>query len=474
MWRTVHRAALLIVGAACAIATMALAPATPPGWQVTDHARLADMPQAEVAGFLSDHSGLTAAALSSDPGVVAQWWASVPRSEQKSLVARMPDVLGNLAGVDYAARNTANRAQLKLDLAAAAAALAKSPTDVGAIEQDAALRAIAGALGAVERGKRYLVELTSDQPPLAAIAIGNLDTAKQVTFLVPGMGTLTSDMHLWTRAAQNVYDTQTTAGAVKRHAVIAWVGYRTPPPGMEATRDNYATRGALLLTRDITGLRAARGGRAQPTVSVVAHSYGATTAALAIAGADLGIHAFVMLGSAGVDPAISSVADLHADHVYDGEAAADLEARWGRIDRRDPGNPAFGATALAVNGNAAKGLLGVTGHEPIIHSPWNDEPGCPLWSAPEVGSDLYQIHMASYGYLDAGTQSLLNVGAVTTPPVVRGFALGARPKGHQGPTKNEGDPVSTGSPSGTSSGYSAFTSSGMPGPNVVDTVPFVM
>ncbi len=474
MWRTVHRAALLVVGAACALATMALAPATPTGWQVTDHARLADMPQAQVAAFLSNHDGLTAAALSPDPRVVAGWWASVPKSEQKQLVARMPDVLGNLAGVDFAARNTANRAQLKLDLDAAAAAVAKNPADVIAAQQDAALRAIAGALGAVERGKRYLIELTSDRPPLAAIAIGNLDTAKQVTFLVPGMGTLTSDMHLWTRAAQNVYDAQTTARAVKRHAVIAWVGYRTPPPGMEATRDNYATRGALLLTRDITGLRAARGTRAQPTVSVVAHSYGATTAALAIAGADLGIHAFVMLGSAGVDPAISSVASLHADHVYDGEAAADLEARWGRIDRRDPGNPEFGATALAVNGNAAKGLIGVTGHEPIIHSPWNDDAACPLWSDRGVGGALYRIHMASYGYLDAGTQSLLGVGAVTTPPAVRGFALGTRPKGYRGPTKNEGDPALTGSPPDTSSGYSAFTSSGMPGPNVVDTVPFVM
>ena len=449
MWRIVRRVGFLAVAAACAITTMALAPSEPAGWRVTDHARLADIAPVEVAAFIASHAGLAPEAFSADPAVVAGWWSSVTRAEQKRLTGRMPEVIGNLAGVDFASRNTANRAELIRDLAAASVALTRNPADLSAVQQLAALQAIQGALGVRGNGKRYLVELTSDRPPLASIAIGSLDTARLVTFVVPGMGTLSTDMQLWTRAAQNVYDAQGAAGATKRRAVIAWMGYRTPPAGMDATRDTYATRGALLLERDISGLRAARGTREQPVVNVVAHSYGATTAALALSQSDLGVAAFVMLGSAGVDTHITSVLDLHAARVYVAEATADQEARWGRIDRRDPAQVSFGATRIPVNG--ANGLLGVTGHEPIVHSPWNDDPGSPLWTqyADAHRDDLYASHMASEGYLDPGTQSLAGIGRAITPTLTRhhttrGPESAAIPAP---PTNAEGDPALAESPS---------------------------
>jgi pimeloyl-ACP methyl ester carboxylesterase len=426
MWRIAQRVAFVAVAAVCALATIALAPSEPPDWRVTDHARLADIAPVEMTAFIASHPGLAPEAFNADPAVVAEWWTAVPRAEQKRLTARMPEVIGNLAGVDFASRNTANRAELVRALAAASTALTKNPVDLSAVEYLAALRAIQGALGG-GHGKRYLVELTSDRPPLASIAIGNLDTAMLVTFVVPGMGTLSTNMQLWTRAAQNVYDAQGAAGASKRRAVIAWMGYRTPPAGMEATRDTYATRGALLLERDISGLGAARGTREQPVVNIVAHSYGATTAALALSQYDLGVAAFVMLGSAGVDTHIRSVQDLHAARVYVAEAAADQEARWGRIDRRDPAGISFGATRIPVNG--AKDLLGVTGHEPIVHSPWNDNPESPLWAQGEdakAREELYASHMASEGYLDPGTQSLANIGIVSTPALTRNHTRGPK------------------------------------------------
>lgn len=436
MWRIVQRVAFVAVAGVCALATIALAPSEPPDWRVTDHARLADIAPVEVTAFIASHAGLAPETFNADPAVVAGWWSSVPRGEQKRLTARMPEVIGNLAGVDFASRNTANRAELVRDLAAASVVLAKNPVDLRAVERVAALQAIQGALRAGSDGKRYLVELTSDSPPLASIAIGNLDTAMLVTFVVPGMGTLSTDMRQWTRAAQNVYDAQAAAGATMRRAVIAWVGYRTPPAGMDATRDTYATRGALLLERDISGLRAARGMREQAVVNIVAHSYGATTAALALSQSDLGVAAFVMLGSAGVDTHITSVLDIHAARVYVAEAAADQEARWGRIDRRNPADISFGATRIPVNGT--KNLLGVTGHEPIVHSPWNDDPASPLWAhgaSAKVLEQLYARHMASEGYLDPGTQSLANIAIASTPALTRNHirepkaaASGARQK----------------------------------------------
>ena len=166
---------------------------------------------------------------------------------------------------------------------------------------------------------------------------------------------------------------------------------------------------------------AARADGTQPIVSIVAHSYGATTAAKALT-PDLGVRSFVMLGSAGVDTSVHTAGGLASELVFSGEASDDLQARWGRVDRIDPGGPAFGAMHLAVDGDAAAGLLPVTGHAPIVHSPWNDDPASPVWTKykdADVRERLYDSHMASYGYFDVGTESLANVGAATTPPRVR-------------------------------------------------------
>lgn len=411
-----RRVLQLLVTTASLISLTALAPA-PAGTRVTDYAILAEQ-VTDVTGFVAVHQGLAAEALDRDPAVVAAWWQSLPERDRLRMPGQMPDVIGNLAGVDYASRDRANRSELTSQIGALLELSAHHPLGGVIAERLAALQAIESALGT--GGARFLVELTTDSPPLAAISIGNPDTARIVSFAVPGMGTYTTDMQLWTRAARNIYDAQSAAGA-SAHAVIAWVGYRTPPPGIEATRDAYADRGALLLARDILALHASRSEGTQPEVNVVAHSYGATTAAKALR-ADLGVRSFVMLGSAGVDPSIRTAADLKAQFVFSGEAADDLQARWGRADRADPGDPAFGALALPVDGNGSGGLLAVTGHTPIVHSPWNDDPGSPAWTKyadADVRARLFENHMVSFGYFDIGTQSLTAVGHATTPPTLR-------------------------------------------------------
>ncbi len=433
MWRTVRRAALIAFAVVASIGTLALAPANPAGWTVTDAARLADLPSSEMDAFLSSHYGLAPETLSPEPMIVAGWWMSQTARQRELLVVRMPEIIGNLAGVDYTSRDRANRVQLARDLGRAAERAAADPADETATQKLAALQAIEGALDPDGGMPRTLVQLTSDEPPLASIAIGDLDTADQVTFVVPGMGTLTTDMQLWTRAAGNVLGAQLAAGASVRSAVVAWIGYRTPPVGVEATRGDYAARGSVLLSRDILGLRSVRDPSAQPTVNVVAHSYGATTAASALADAELGVTSFVMLGPAGVETRIADTTALDAERVYVGEARADAQARWGRVDRRDPGDAAFGATPLGVEGDPVRGLLGVTGHRPIVHSPWNDDPASPVWARytdPDTRERLYERHMRSFGYLDVGTQSLANVGAVTANPLDRARADGPSYRGY--------------------------------------------
>lgn len=421
-----RRVAQVAVTLAVVVSLTALAP--PTGVQITDSAILAESyPTARIPAFLATHAGLDADALNRDPAVVADWWRSLPARERIRMPGLMPDVIGNLAGVDYTSRDRSNRLELGDRLGELREVAEHRQMSGIEATQLAALIAIESALES-SSVPRFLIELTTDQPPLAAIAIGNLDTARLVTFAVPGMGTYTTDMQLWTRTAKNIYDAQAAAGA-SGQAVVAWVGYRTPPVGIEATRDAYADRGAVLLERDILGLRAARGDGTQPTVAIVAHSYGATTAAKALR-TDLGVRSFVMLGSAGVDTAVRTADGLTAEFVFNGEASEDLQARWGRVDRIDPGAPGFGAIHLAVNGDAATGLLPVTGHAPIVHSPWNDDPNSPAWTKyadADVRQRLYDSHMVSYGYLDAGTESLANVGAATTPPRLRSHLQGEHP-----------------------------------------------
>ncbi|RII99137.1 hypothetical protein DZF97_16205, partial [Clavibacter nebraskensis] len=243
-----------------------------------------------------------------------------------------------------------------------------------------ALKPAARAGGHAEP-RRWLVSLSHRDPPLAAITVGDLDTARQVTFTVPGMGTYTDDMQLWTETAQNVFDAQAAVGAPAAHAVVAWIGYRTPPPGVDATLGDYAERGAPLLASEIQGLQAARHGGDLASVNVIAHSYGSTMAADALAARDLGVDSFVMLGSAGVEDGIANARQLHARHVYAGEAADDGEAVWGRLSRQDPRAPGFGATVISVDGDPARGLLPVTTHAPVLHSRWNDDPDSRAWTA---------------------------------------------------------------------------------------------
>jgi hypothetical protein len=386
--------------------------------------RYAALTPAQAQRMITAHPALELQVMDAAPERVVTWWAAKDRKHQRALIRSSPALIGNLDGVDYASRDAANRRQLHAEIRSEQAAVAARPGDADARNRLTALTAIRAALhpkpraGAGAEPKRTLVSLSQRDPPLAAIAVGDLDTARQVTFTVPGMGTYTDDMQLWTETAQNVFDAQASVGAPAAHAVIAWIGYRTPPPGVDATLGDYAERGAPLLASELAGLRAARAGGDLSAVSVIAHSYGSTMAADALAARDLGVYSFVMLGSAGVEDGIDDARDLHARHVYAGEATDDDEAEWGRLSRQDPRAPGFGATVIQVDGDPARGLLPVTGHAPVLHSPWNDDPDSRAWSTIRDKAQRaaeFRAHEKTYGYLDAGTESLLNAAIATTP-----------------------------------------------------------
>ncbi len=262
------------------------------------------------------------------------------------------------------------------------------------------LEGVQRSLRTVDGGEpRYLISLTADTPPLAAVAIGNVDTADVVSYTVPGMSATTAGMAGWAQSAENLQYAQDDADRGRSHAVIAWMGYETPPVpvtqgGFDVLDTKLATAGAAKLNTALGGLDAVR---PDAVTNIVAHSYGTTTTAIALANPGTHVDSFVSLGSAGLPSDIDEASDLRADTVYAGQArsvmAIDPEPgdQWawsGRLGNHpvDPAGPTFGAVTFGTDS-------GVGGSPVTDHG-----------TATPSGN----------GYLDLQTESLNNVANATT------------------------------------------------------------
>ena len=382
---------------------------------------LAGADGSSLAALLQGRPGLAAILAQAEPAAVAPWWAELDDAQRDALIRAAPAIIGNLGGVAYSARDEANRIWLdaQLDEARAALADAEKPATfdevlggrgaavahAGRLEQARtrveALENIASSLESPEgKAPRFLVSLTADIPPLAAVSIGDLDTADDITYAVPGMGTTSAGMSDWSRSAQNLLTQQDRVDSDSSHAVVAWIGYRTPGVpivngGFDVMHNDLAQAGANNLARDIRAMDVVRSGAG---INVVAHSYGTTTSSLALTQENVHVDAYVTLGSAGLPSAIDHASDLGANAVYAGQAqdvwaidpaGGDQWAWTGRMSPDhpvDPVAPQFGAHAFGVAGG--DGLQPVTDH-----------------GVSTAGGT---------GYLDFDTESLRNVALATT------------------------------------------------------------
>lgn len=356
------------------------------------------------------------------PAEVAERWAALGLTKAdapalRALPRAVLEQLGNLEGVAYWARDTANRTVLGLRIDQVQDQLAVAQTgsawagqygtpfqqQIASLDKELkALLNIDATLGKKGDGARSLVSLTDDVPPLAAVSIGDLDTADTVTWAVPGMNTTTADMSSWTRAAQRIYDRQKLADGEGNRAVISWIGYETPGESTVLGMAK-AEAGAQKLEASVRGLDAVRADD-MPTTNIVAHSYGTTTAGVALSRSDIHVDRFVALASAGLPDSVDSADDLHAGEVYAGQARNVLPDEGGQGDELaalgrsfshghsvDPSGPEFGATTFGANGGPAPDG---TQLRPVLHhDPQNAD-----------GS----------GYLDRNSETLYNVGAATT------------------------------------------------------------
>lgn len=384
---------------------------------------LSELSAADLATLLAMRPDIATQLAQAPPTDVAVWWETELTDEQRdALVRALPAVIGNLGGVSFGARDQANRLWLDGQVEDAEAALAKAEAplpwwktspelaamrDTGIAEARSNLAALQNIATALEQAgedgpSRYLISLNADSPPLAAISIGDIDTATNVTYAVPGMGTTTEGMSGWAQAAENVASQQSRLDPNNSHAVVAWIGYETPPVpgagGFQVLGTEYAEAGAEKLGSALAGFEATR---PDAHVNVLAHSYGTTTASIALTQPGTHVDSFVSIGSAGLPAEIDHATDIHATEVFAGQARdvmdidpadGDQWAWTGRAFGDHPVNPIgpdFGAHAFGTDTNSGTSGAPVRDH-----------------STSAGGGRA--------GYLDVGTESLRNVALATT------------------------------------------------------------
>ncbi|WP_420368708.1 alpha/beta hydrolase [Curtobacterium sp. L1-20] len=382
---------------------------------------------------------------------VKAWWSGLGTGERDALVTGLSMVVGNLDGVRYADRGRANQHTLTTELAKAKTdRLAMYERMAGSepltaaertryqqlVERIAALESLGKTMDAgTAAAPRTIVSLTLGHPPLAAVGIGDLDSASNVTVTVPGMGNTVADsMQGWTGGAENLYNEQRKAAqdanADRNIATIAWMGYDTPdmPPSPDVLSSAKALVGAEKLRGFLSGVSATRGWEGGDHLSVVAHSYGTTTATLATAKTP--VDNLTLLASAGIDGRVPDVDALAVprEHVWASQAKSDLVANIGRGAVELP-RPGFGGDQPINTGNPFTANRTLVLSIPSTHT---HNPGDPDWGARTFSSNDEEIAGRTYpgsdghpatpateatltgeptaekGYLDAGTSSLYN------------------------------------------------------------------
>lgn len=361
-----------------------------------------------------------------DADDVAMWWDRLSPEQQAAVLAQNPGALGNLDGLPASVRDEANRAQLAADetrLRDQIAALEGSNNPLDIIRRSALERELVN----VEQVQDYLADVEGRTDPLTdepveaqlyvyepgafngdgrvAISQGDLDTADHVAVSVPGITNDVSGMSPGN--AGNLYDESRHASG-ESVAVLDWMGYDAPSVqgfdplsiarggdiGGTVNRD-MAVAGAELLAADVEGLRASRAD--DPThLTVVAHSYGSTTASWAAADHGMQADDLILIGSPGAGPA-DDAGDLSTgrDHTWVGASSRDFVTTVGETGWVDPTGVLAGS---------------IPGVELLGNDPSEGTFGATRFAAEREGESFISSEHSSY--FNDGSESLYNMAAI--------------------------------------------------------------
>ena len=333
---------------------------------------------------------------------VAAWWAALTDAEKQAIITGHPEWIGNLDGIDAASRDQANRILLAKQLAKAQAEVDEylknmrltEPLPTRGVPPELldklnALKAIADTLADprfAADAKLLLLDLDHGMPK-AAIALGDVDHAKNVVTYVPGINTNVAEwMRYYTNQVSNI---RSQAGGTNQPApdlaAIAWLGY-DEPTYLTTAQTWSAGDGADKLNRFTEGIQASRlaSGAGDPHQTVFGHSYGSTTAGMAVRDVRTGtVDDLIMIGSPGSGAQTVGEYNLTPGHAW--------------VSGMDNGDAVQGIGPDAIFGRNPMKMPGVT------HLSGNG-------GGPHPGSiPLFDRHMS---YLDPGSDTLMDIAKV--------------------------------------------------------------
>ncbi|MGH8894012.1 MAG: alpha/beta hydrolase, partial [Actinomycetes bacterium] len=283
------------------------------------------------------------------PTLVRSWWAALTSDEQHRMVASYAPVVGRLDGLPAAVRSQANERRLDADVAVLRARGALSEQQQRWLDNCLEVREqLSIVRSQPDPGTRepLVAQLLVFDPAAfdaegrAAIAVGDLDAADHVAFLVPGLGSeVRGSIEALTGNAMRVTIEARRASPTTETATVAWMGYNAPGMGNVAF-DGASEEGADLLTADVLAVQAARD--VMPHLTVVGHSYGSTTTGTALRDHWTGADDAVLVGSPGPNVVTADELNVPAGHVFVGASSRDPVSYLDRFGA-DPTHEDFGA-----------------------------------------------------------------------------------------------------------------------------------
>jgi hypothetical protein len=274
---------------------------------------------------------LTALADADTPDEVAAIWDSLTDAERERLSVEYPEFVGNLEGIPYEHRIAANVAVLEV----ASQTSWGEPTDgeIDVLLKELRRGGVPLSLDLFNKGQATAAILYVDGFNYDPRTIVDpLSGVTNVNVLLGGMLTELRHLEDWGDTATNLNKGISQDGG--RGATIVWFGYDTPNYATVGAMDQAVT-GAEVLTGFLRGLDHETPSDA--VTSVIGHSYGSTTAFLAVGSADdnLGVDNLIAVGSAGLtDQALGTDPDARVDYsqtnVYASTSPEDFWARKGR------------------------------------------------------------------------------------------------------------------------------------------------
>ncbi|KSZ58859.1 hypothetical protein Z045_09525 [Rhodococcus pyridinivorans KG-16] len=333
------------------------------------------------------------------PVHVAQWWNGLDDTARTALVAAHPERIGALDGLPAAARDLANRAlldderrrlqsvatQLRAELDAiflGGTVIDRlgitglfTDADAGLEQTEQKIEALDAIDATLAHGDRQLIALDlSGREAMAAVAVGDVDTADHLAVFVPGAGSTV-------QGNLQGYDAQVAAlrDSARLHltgddpsvAAVTWLNYQAPHWGWglafterSPVSDLAARIAAPRLVDFLDGIAASRPD--DPRITTVGHSYGAVVSGLALRETGA-VDAAVFVGAPGIGTGDVTDLRIPPGSAYLVEAECDIVADVGTFG----GDPSFldGVTHLPAGpGTTTAGapLAGITGHSSYL------------------------------------------------------------------------------------------------------------